>query len=376
MFGSEIVRSADKEVGWATYISQLDTLLANPQPASVELRHIHALMTSEAVADLTEDSIQNCFQAQLCTLDRPDGREKSAALKQIYDANTRRYKTMHPYDMFDELTQAYKAICTHETEIQLDVHVPGALRTLGQRRINNGEWHTVYFAHTCAYDDEHPGSMAVEELFPKTYFGLSTNLEKVYGSFCTTYDALRSQAGDSLDEQLLAEAFFSTLGTRILHPFWDGNGRAFAGHALLALERAGIPAREKNPILDAMPALTLITEHFLEYVLATAGLDFIRGNETFSMYFNHDYRADYMQRLNTKLNTLVQDACNPDTIPIDYYSNAAWQIKKALFNQQLLTPTNQDQRRLTIETNKCAAIPEEDRPKAVILIPHRIARTL
>jgi hypothetical protein len=368
MLGIEIVSSQNKLEGWKTYAKEIDSFLSKPKPTSEELKITHHLLTSNAVTDMLlckEDLI-----ADLYTLDREDALQKAALLSDNFRKRSHEFNRIaNPNEYFAELKRTYKKLCEEDTEIKFDVVIPGELRRLGHRKIKNSEWKTIYHAHTNVYENKNPDITDLEEMMPKTYFGISTGLDKAYTNLCDKYDKLREQ-GKSLDERLLAEGFLQMIGTRVLHPFWDGNGRVFAGHISLMLEREGIQAKEKSLIDQTTYGLTQLTETFLEHTLESARLGFISGNQHFSIHFDPKFRNTYMTQLYSTLMNNISNGLNESSKEIDFYSNAAWLIKRVLIKNELVEPTILDSKRLRVEDYHLQPIPPEDRNKFLVVIPH------
>ena len=373
----EVVGSSDKHVGWQKFVGNLEDFLANPQSTSEELKRIHALMTSHAAADLTPKPIMEALTHDLYALDREDGQEKTELLHRWYKQRQVEFDGQHPYAVFQELKRMHKQLCEPDTEVKLETVIPGELRKLGQRRIKHGEWTTVYYAHTNMYDNDNPSPVILEEHMPKTYYGFTVGLAKVYAELCAKYDELMQQAGNgTIEDRLLAEGFLQMIGTRVLHPFWDGNGRSFVGHIALMLEREDVQARDPSVVDQAMYPLTQITERFLEYVLASSGLGFQSGKKHFSINFDHEYRHNYMTKLRDKLMQIISENIEGTSGAIDYFSNAAWQIQRVLIKNHLVAPTPSNIRRLAVEEHLLEAVPQIKRHKYLAIIPYSDARKI
>jgi hypothetical protein len=327
----EIIPSYGKEEGWKRYVSSLDSLLVARRPASEELKELHRLMTGHLPVP---SAAQLPHKTQLYILDREDGEEKQKILneraKPQFEAleGTDDFSEIHDYLM--EITNIYEELCKEDTEIDYKPELIGSLRAYGTRRIKGGEPGTVFASHMCTFDGAGAFGAALAGLPPPAYYGLSTGLDMVYTALCDKYDQMAQEAGTDFQKALLAESFLQVWGTRVLHPFWDANGRAFAAHLGLTLERHGIEVREWGVARCITADLTALNDDFLHHVLGNAGLGLINMLDHYKIQLDHALRQEYMGRLKKELEQGIETGLDPQSSYWQYIRTAAWIIKKGL----------------------------------------------
>jgi hypothetical protein len=270
----ELILTSKKREGWRHYLAEIESFLRSPAATSDELKRIHLVMNHHAQAQV-HGAIEEALYMDLYSLDRPDGLIKSEQFDRIRAKHALHIATVPEPALLSMLRFEFARFCSADAQVDLQVSFAGDLRRIGRRRIGVGEWHDVYASHTNFYG----GPDLSVTPFPKTFFGVSVGLDALYASLGAKHDALRLDAqSGTLDDRLLVESHLQLIGTRVLHPFWDGNGRTFGGHLLLTLEREGIECRDSNVIDEPlMSTLNSMTEHYLEHTLERSGLEFIEG---------------------------------------------------------------------------------------------------
>lgn len=366
----ELVSSENKGIGWNAYLAGRNSIGIGP--TSEIMKKMHTLTSSGLVLNLDDPGLRDQLTDDLYILDREDGDIKQNLFDNSLALNLRELGELHPVELFIKMRRHQREVCEFNTQVELDVQIAGQLRSYGRRKIGDGDWKTVYASHTTAYPDDESNLEIGQlgQIYPKSYFGLSTGLDLVYGALCNKYDELMAQRKDgSLEDKLLAEGFLQIVGTRVLHPFWDGNGRAFAAHIAYTLEREGIIIQDREILTRMQPGLTSITEAFLESLITNAGIGYIMGNGHFKMHFDNRFRQNYMRKLRAALDQLIVEGLEGSDDNYSMYSNAAWQIKRVLILNGLLNPKPGDETRLRMEEEMLREIQEEDRGSSIMFVP-------
>ncbi|MBI4095553.1 MAG: hypothetical protein HY438_01695 [DPANN group archaeon] len=314
----EIVPSEGKEQGWQTYVnSSLQDLLTTPHATAEELASLHTAMAGHyafALPQSFKDEAETC----LFTQDRADGAEKEQLLNKTAGAKS-----------LKERRRVLRELCEKDTSINYDVQPVGSLRSYGTRRTNGIE-EKVFASHTCMFTSN------ASELFgmgaPEIYLGLSAGLDKVYKSLCTKYENLRNTA-KTFDDVLAAEMFLQLWGARIIHPFWDGNGRTFGAHLALTLERQGIKIRKFQDMQGLVESLASLSDTFLNNVINDANLHLLSPQEVETLNVNHSARKQYMGALRTAMENGINAGVDTDGKYSAQIRKAAYLVKKYLFKQ-------------------------------------------
>ncbi|MBI2041166.1 MAG: hypothetical protein HYT16_03610 [DPANN group archaeon] len=314
----EIIPSWGKEQGWHSYISSLQDLLAVQQPAASELKRLHILMAGHYASFSLPDSWKEGMETHLYTLDRPDGAKEELRAANITDLAERK--------------RFLRRMCEKDTKINLDVQPVGNLRSYGTRRINGVE-ELVFASHTCAFESN--TSALFDRDDTELYLGLSADLDKVYETLCLKYDNLRREA-KTFDGALQAELFLQLWGARVLHPFWDGNGRTFGAHLALMLERQGIQVRDFQDQQGLVRALTSPSDDFLKSVLNNAGLRLLSVQAVENINVSPSARQNYMKLLRTELERGISAGLNAADEYTRQIKRAAYLVKKELFGCSLM----------------------------------------
>ncbi len=370
----DIISSANKEEGWKRYLAELDTLKSLKMPTTDELRFLHKTIISQSDLLEIEGAIKDELINALYILDRKDAYEKQKEMELKMPYSMRLRRRLNYYEDPQAAFQILQSLCENDTIICLDPKLRGEIRSYGTRRINDAEIETVFASHQTIYaeNDERENMMRTGIVqSPQAYYGLSIGLDQVYQALCNKYDTIISEQ-QNLDGILFAEAFLQVAGTRIVHPFWDGNGRTFGVHLAKTLDTNGIKMREYDLQLQFFPAMTTIVDMFLrDHFLPSAGLGLIEGEYHTAISIDFSFRNRYMTQLRTAIDSLISDGINLEGKFFDVISNQAWQIKRVLIEQGLLKAGLQEEKRLRFENEKLSELPEEERVGKVIFIPHR-----
>ena len=337
---------------WQELVRKRNEYLTSQRPTAEELKSLHWIFTSQ-VELIDFNNFREVLESDLYTLDRPDGEEKqeklSEAIKPLIERGMK--GEMAPMDFLSQARQMFKAICLTDTEIELNPTIRGELRSYGSRRINGGEWERVYASHTMVPDNEDLIMFQMMSGFPpRAYYGLSVGLPELYQALCDKYDHLALSATD-FEGRVTAEAFLQILGTRVLHPFWDANGRTFMGHLAVTLGREGIQLSDYAQAKALTGRLAKINDSFLRKVLEQGELGFIQNDNHIQIVLMHDWRQEYMNRLRRVLQQAVEQGVDKQGPFSDFISEAAWQIKMYLYRWKIFAanPIQTEEIKLQIE---------------------------
>jgi len=353
----ELIPSTGKEEGWRRFLDAKGQFLKHQLPTRHELMRIHELVTPKAGFSDVPEVGKAEFMAELIVADRPDFEKK---FKQLTERLAR-----EPYQGKEDIREMYTYICATlvdlcraDTVVQAQESFNGTLRQLGMRTIRgNGLPEIVYHSHTCVYggDDGEPAHV---------YHGLSTGLREVYAALCDKRDE-RMRNAQTLDDQIKAEAFFQTVGTRSVHPFFDGNGRTFLAHLALTLDRLGHPVSDYQTLSRLARGLTTVTNQLLEHILDDTGVGFL--GELDSMMFNLALpkRQEHMARLRHGLDHAIH------TGVYNRYTNAAWwQVKRVLLREGAVKPSDYEKGLFEAEAIAFRDYPDaEERGLVLVAIP-------
>jgi fido (protein-threonine AMPylation protein) len=298
-----LVPSEGKEQAWETYQQERPRLLRERIPTAELLPALHEIATRHYGALSFSPDALNDLELQLLSLDRPDGR---AFFAQVETRALARGE--------DDLERAIREGASENTSISLNPKVSGALRRLGTRRIEGYPEEEVYAAHTQVFGN----GLFVTGM----YVGLSDGLGEVYGQLCAKHDELRARATNRR-ERLLGEAFLQLLGTRVLHPFWDGNGRSFGYHTALTLEREGASPGTYKELARLVRQLAPTNDAFLTNTLNEAGLRILHPSEFSRLQVDPEYRESYMGKLRTTLEQNIARGLDRDHISFCFYDEVA-----------------------------------------------------
>ena len=334
-----LVPSNNKGRQWENFVATLSDR-AQGTPTSVRLRKLHHIFSDDLDLGLLFSEHQYC-EAQLIVLDRPDWRKKQELLADPF--NTIKTELgrpeIHVFDILVHSLSGYARICSRDTEVEFDPQLRGELRSFGRRKIGDGNWERVYYAHTCTFDED-GGSLA------PMYYGLSVGLPETYEALCSRYECLMADA-HSFDEKLLAESFLQLIGTRLLHPFIDANGRTFAAHLVEVLQQEGIKIVEYRHAKALTTELTQVNRAFLFEVLASEGLGLVCGKDHVMINLDFDYRNSYMTRLRRAIETAIEHGIDSAGRYYEHFARAVWRIKKYLTPSGFLPESEEHRRKIT-----------------------------
>ena len=305
MGGRRLIPNSSKEMQWQKLTSILDKKTPERRPVSIELKLLHRIFSIGAREHLIHEEQKELVRL-MHFVDRPD-------LDFAGFVELRKKVGKHTCALFTLPLTDFQHLLGN-VDIQFRPSIRGHLRSYGKRKIH-GHWETVYASHTFSI-----GADSESPLAP-TYYGLSYQLDKSYESLCSKFDKLYVESS-TFEQRLLSESFLQLVGTRILHPFWDGNGRTFIAHLTLMLEREGIRIREFEKIMDIAKALSPIQNKFLSKFIEHAGLKPISGENHFKIHTDMDFRNEYMKKLGAAINAAIAEGLSPVTLFYADFLNA------------------------------------------------------
>jgi len=371
----DLIPSIGKVEGWINCRSEYQNLMDVNIPTSERLLRLHELATSPATTQPVPPEIVESFRSSLYVFDREDGDEKAQKfgdrMASQRDLLLQIRQAMSPSEQVRYLLQEYAEVCKQDTEVAVDAGLLGKLRSYGTRAINGKEPETVYATHQCVYPTQKEKDLMQQgvPILPTSFYGLSVGLDEVYERFCAKYDETMASSKD-LDDLILTEAFFQVLGTRSIHPAWDGNGRAFLAHLGYTLEQSGITIEDYEVMKQFVPGLTIITDALVHQNLSDAGLALISGENHFNITFNPAFRRQYMEKLKQQLTTAIDHGTSEEGPYYNFFYNGWWQIKRVLIDNGLAEPTEQDKEILKKTSEFLATLPEDQRnPSTIRLYP-------
>ncbi len=341
--GFDIINSSPdaKVAGYRRFQQALPELLDQPLPTSALLFRIHDLITPDVTLENLPENIKNDMAISLMTLDRPDADHVGDVAHQVFN----RLSHQKPYDtkaplLFGEAKKQIASELQLSTKISLAPVLKGGLRTFGAREINGYPPEpVVYASHTLVMGGEaqmlalqfgQPGM-----IYPDSYYGLSTGLNEVYTKLCDKYDSIQP-ASTQLSDIFFREAYFQVLGTRLLHPFWDGNGRAFTGQLFVSLSKQGITGVDLQKLQETSIALGYVSDRMVKQVLKSANLSLVSDLHgipgTLLMWLNPRVRADYMKRLKAELERAIDISNLPDNEYFEIVESGKKELEESFKN--------------------------------------------
>ncbi|MBI5158814.1 hypothetical protein HY992_01700 [Candidatus Micrarchaeota archaeon] len=224
---AEVIASANKLEGWKNYERSRDVFLrAHQWSTRREFLELHDVVCASS-ANGFPSIAANDFEFLLTVQDRRDGAGLERRLQEFARRN--------PDADFHQVTQAlFEFACEGVARAELETRTTGVLRVIGTRKLASGEKEIVYGSHECEFGEDAQG--------PRGYYGFSSDLQcdhlYFYNLLCDLFDE-KMKPAQTIEEKLKAIAWFQIVGTRLIHPPWDGTGRTFSAHLDLTLARIG-----------------------------------------------------------------------------------------------------------------------------------------
>lgn len=358
----DLIPSIGKEAGWVNSKREYQNL--TNIPTSERLLRLHELATSPATTQSIPTEITDLFESSLYITDRNDVDEKAQKFRNriaFRDRLVLSWQAMSPFEQYRYMLHKFAETCKEGTEVTVDAGLSGKLRRYGTRTINGRE-ETVFGSYQCTYptDEEKDLMQRGVPILPTAFYGLTVGLDEVYERFCAKYDEMVASS-ETLDDRIRAEAFFQVLGTRSIHPAWDGNGRAFLAHLGYTLEQLGILIKDYKIMEQFVPGLTRATDALVHQNLSDAGLTLISGQGHFDITFNPAFRRQYMEKLKQQLTATIDRGTGKEGPYYEFYYTAWWNIKRILITNGLAEPTEEDEGLLKMTSKFLAELPEDQR---------------
>ena len=187
----------------------------------------------------------------------------------------------------------------------------GHLRKLGERTLS-GETKDI-FAHI-----ETPMSgLSGEAGTPDgIYVGTTEKVDELFNDLCDKCDELYKQA-KTLDEYLEVVVFMSLMGSGVIHPFFDGNGRAFAAKLVYDLHKIGYPLKEVPGIGEIEPsladlALDGVSAQFTSNFASAHGPGLVRTHMINAFLSDAKMRKDYMHQMHDAISAQIKNGAPKD----------------------------------------------------------------
>lgn len=281
---AQLISSENKGEGWKKFQTALPELIHSKKPTSEELPYLHKLTTDRAKT-VDNPEVKSATLQHLCFNDNTDTSPLESTLREELGKSGKGY---------EEITALIERV-NLPFEIEPDYNIQGQIRTIGHRVYPSGDREEVFGSHSLPFNNG-------------IFLGLTKNLRGLYNKLCDKFDEMWEEAQDN-KEKLLAILYLQIIGTRFLHPFWDGNGRTFSGHFVLSLNRMGIPVTETptQKVLDAHRGtddffLSSITDQFLVEKLG----HFIQPREEIlKLSNNSEKRNRYMSELHDVIEDVI-----------------------------------------------------------------------
>lgn len=326
--GYQIIPSHRGREGWNAFCKELEQggRLYTKRDTREELMNIHDMMSTPALEgrSIPLEANQDMYKG-LLILDRPDGEKIQAQVEERHGSIDNIFAE-GDVDKLNEVVESYVFFCRQNTQIKLDRKFSGKLRSYGKRKIDNGEWGAVYASNSFRF-----GYNTGFRSHPDAHYTLTRGLDEVYNAMCDRYDKISREVKDgSLDEILLCEAFLNLVGTAVLHPFWDANARAFAGHIGLTLYRHGIKLSNYETVKKMSTDLSILHIMFTNLFLEKKGFIVSGDLQHYRLRFDYKFRQEYMTRLKTSIDDLIDHGIDQSEYLL-YYKIAVSTIKGHIY---------------------------------------------
>ncbi len=304
--GCELISSENKGIGWANFLGHLPEMTKNQGSASRELIGLHEICTHGSEFPGASEEFRGVYLHNLCLMDNSSPEAVILAMRKAFG----KLNAPTPGNLFKKyiLRQSPTAddvINNAELDFspELEVDIRSGIRALGKRKYKDGREEKVFMPHTM------PFGVGESTQF---FLGLTCKLDELYQEYCQRYDAMWNRATNA-KQKLLAEMYFQLIGTLLLHPFWDGNGRTFGAHQVLALNRMGFPVRDEPRVKDICPEipygedflLTHVNEQFVRRIVEPEFL--LTEEEMGRMNYNPRLLHSYMKALHDAIRGPVEN---------------------------------------------------------------------
>ncbi|MBI2415947.1 MAG: hypothetical protein HYV33_04805 [Candidatus Kerfeldbacteria bacterium] len=258
------IPSEHKAVGWQNFLDYLPLFLKKPRPTKREITLLHRLTTHGTPLEPFPDENQAESVMRLITRDNPLVQTAEATSDiggQAYLFALDQLRTNPAFIRTPQQMRFTERRGLYSSEVDFTVFMArrGHYRKYGNRSLNHGPREKIYAPHAKPFTNP-DGST---ELF----IGLTDRLGPLMEELCDRFDQL-FQRGEDMDAKLQAVMYFQLWGASVLHPFFDGNGRAFGGKLIVDLQRLGFDVR-------ALPGLGEVDSRLKHNALAGLGPVFL-----------------------------------------------------------------------------------------------------
>lgn len=317
--------------GWSKFISERQALIRDRTPTREAFLNLHRTVTDNCRVDFDD---REGLSRELYTLDRPPRDPASEAIRQEVASMYGRYTIGHIYSVLGEV---FLEACTANTSVSLDPQVIGVLRTYGTRQIpRQGQERVISSTYEMFCADRGTGTQPGSP-DSMIFFHLTLGLPEVFGAWCDRFDRAIERA-KTLDAALRAEAMFQP-ARMFLHPFWDGNTRAFTAHLSMTLARHGLTVDALDQ--DFLGLYRRVGTDCLRLTMAQNGVHYFLGEAGMLMYLDNAMRRDYMAKLKGVLLGFTEETLSEAhrfTINRHY-----WAMRQLLLEQGILPATLEEQ---------------------------------
>ncbi len=326
----------DPAVGWNKFLSSRSELLRDSAPSGEMLKRLHRIMTGHCKFEVTPEVASR----ELYTLDRPAGDPVSRGISQ--EAARMQSEGYDATSIYVTLADVFLESCMGNTTIEIDISNMSKLRSYGSRKIRNRPAEHVMASTFQAFGGNTQdvknaaGNPRAQFL---VLFHITTGLPELYASWCSVSDALLGRA-TTLDEALRAEAVFQS-SRAILHPFLDGNTRAYTAHLAYTLARFGVFVEKfDQAFLEKYHRLASDSQ---KQVMRAGGSTCIVGDHALLMGLVDDVRRPYMAKTRAALQGVINNTGAQAGILAHTANQHFWVAKQWLIETGLVKPTAEEQ---------------------------------
>ncbi|MFZ2594008.1 MAG: hypothetical protein WAX38_04525 [Minisyncoccia bacterium] len=214
------------------------------------------------------------------------------------------------------------------TQFQIGLRRQGAFRSQGARIDADGTKTEMPATHTVEIFDR----FVHTNKEPEYYLGMLDNVGDLMARIAAWRDEGMRRA-KNIDQYLTVVVFFSIMGSKIIHPFFDGNGRAFEAQIIKDLHLIGYPV-DRMPYLTeyepmAKNALETISNEYLHAFMQKHKIPYIPHSYLPEVQMNPKLRRAYTHMLSNAIRTDI-GAGIPDGYLGDLVINAVNTLKMSL----------------------------------------------
>lgn len=291
----ELISSEGKEEGWQNVLARLPDLVRSTGSTRRELLALHEIASYGSRFMPPSPEMEEVFLEHLALNDNPDAETIMREVRFRLD-----YLGLSGLLTPRSRKAAKLKVAKQFFRPHLRVDLRSEIRSVGTRQYADGRKEQVFDSHTLPIWTPEGN---------RFFLGLTYGLDELYGELCDRYDGMRSRA-TTIKQQIMAELYLQMIGTRLLHPFWDGNGRTFAAHLIVTLNRLGLPIDSIPKENDIYPQgddgflLAYVNEKFLFEIIKPNFV--LTEEEVGEMDKNPLRRNDHMKRLYAAIRNVIE----------------------------------------------------------------------